>query len=342
MTADAFKIREAVDADLDGLPDDHARAELRANPRGWRGVAATHRGRLVGFWGAKALPVRAQGEDLDLGVFSGCFLDPAYRAAGLHGAFVEMDEAFEAAFEGRGDGRFGGVVGRFAESDWWTLRRLRDFAPIRTEVDLFLEGRPAAPAAASVDVAVRADDARFAAWADPLVVDAVGVRRDGVLMRARERLLVPPRGGAAHGTQVVVRDGRVVAAALFDDATEGVVEIRDWCVPEGDVAAASALLAALFRSSARSFVAPVFARGPWHFFLQRAGFRVRPATWGGAAEPYLVGRAAHPRCEAERLAETWFACAADVCRRPLPPLLAEETVTTPPPAGTRSGSERHG
>jgi hypothetical protein len=341
MTDSPFAVRSAVDADLDALPDAHARAELRTNPAGWRGVAVSHRGRTVGFWGAKTLPMIVRGERVRFGVFAGCFLERAYRSGGLHSVFAEMDETFAELHEGRDEGRFACVVGRFAESDWWTLRRLRDFTPVRTEVDLVLEGVAARRASATDEKATRADDALFAHWTEPLSPDEIGVVRDGPLMHAREKLLVPPQGGPAHGTRVVVRDGRVVAAALFDDSQDGVAEIRDWCVPEGDDSAAKALLDALFASRAPAMVAPVFGRSPWLLFLQRAGFQVRPAAWGGEREPYLVARSSHPRCDAERLAETWFVTAADVCRFPMPPCQIPEPVTTPPPAGTRSGSDRH-
>jgi hypothetical protein len=339
----SFRIRNIEPRDLPAIAaQDPARPwlvdELAGDPAGYGGVVVEHRGAVVGCWAARRLPVVVRGDRLDFGVMAACFLAPEYRTGGLHSVFVEADEAFESEWQGREPGRFACVVGRFAESDWWTLRRLRGFAPIRTETDLFAADARALRVPASSERAVALDDDACARWIAPLVPGDCAVVRDGARMRVRR--------GRAGTLLAVLRDGAPAACAVVSEGPpepDGTParDVRDWCVAEDDASAAAALLAAAVDGATGAVRFPVFARSPWALELQRAGFRVRPSTWGGTVEPYLAARSSHPRCDPEWLAENWFATGADVCRYPMGVCQNPETVVTAPPAGTRSGAERH-
>ncbi len=334
----SFRIRPASPADLAavaaGSPARPWTLEELSGPDGFRGVLAEHRNRVVGFWGARVQPMSVRGDVLLFGVLAGCFLEAPYRTGGVHSAFIEMDETFASLFEGREPDRFASVVGRPAESDWWLLRRMRGFTPIRTETELVLPDVRTAVVASSEERAVIYGAAECARWTRPLLVGEAAPIRDGVRMLAR-------RGddGVLH---CVERDGVPVAAAVARTSADGAVDVVDWCVAEHDESSASALLAAVLADRKGEARFPVFGRSPWTSWLQRAGFRSRPSTAGGPSEPYLAARSVHPRCDAEWLAEHWFATAADVCRYPMEPCQIEEDAVFPPPPGTRAGSERHG
>lgn len=334
----SFRIRPAIPADLKsvaaGTPGRPWTCEELSGPDGFRGVLAEHRGRTVGFWGGRVQPMSVRGDVLLFGVLAGCFLEAPYRTGGVHSAFIEMDEMFASLYEGREPDRLACVVGRPAESDWWLLRRMRGFTPIRTETDLFLPDVRAAVVAASSERAVTYGDAECARWTRPLLVGEAAPVRDGVRMQARR--------GDDGALYCVERDGAPVAAAIARTAADGAVDVVDWCVPEHEEGMAAALLAAVLDGRKGEARFPVFGRSPWTSWLQRAGFRSRPATWGGPSEPYLAARSNHPRCDAEWLAEHWFATAADVCRYPMDACQIEEDAVFPPPPGTRAGSERHG
>jgi hypothetical protein len=149
------------------------------------------------------------------------------------------------------------------------------------------------------------------------------------------------RAGDDGAVYAVLRDERPIGAAICRPADDGGRDVVDWCAPEQEDDVAAALLAAVLDGARGAVRFPVFGRSPWNGLLQRAGFRCRPSAWGGAVEPYLACRAAHPRCDAEWLAEQWFATAADVCRLPLEACQIVEDSVFPPPPGTRAGRERH-
>jgi hypothetical protein len=327
----AFDVRPATQNDLDllsGRPDvaPHALDDLRARKDGWRGIAAFHRGRLVGFRAARTTTLRNGADRYACGVFTVNFLEETYRAGGAHAAFVEIDEAFEEAFEGRGDGRYAVVVGRIDESDFWFLRAHRGFAPVRTDVDLVLDRAESARLRASDATVVPFDASRKDAFATPLAFGEIATERDFAEVAARAR------GGKAF--LVLDASGAPRAVAITRDSG-GEREIVDWAVAEGDEPAADALLLAAIEGARGVVRVPAFCRSPWLLHFQRAGFRVRPSVRGGVVEPYVAARATIPRLSADKLGEHWCATAADVPAEPLPRGAFEVDVVDPPPPGTR-------
>ena len=116
------------------------RRALEANPAGSSGVVAEDaRGTLVGHLGVTHVPMLVEGATATFGRICASWVYPLFRTAGVHSAFAELDDAFREAVEGK---TVVAAYGTFADRDWWTLRRMREFFPVRTEVVLH---RPAAP-----------------------------------------------------------------------------------------------------------------------------------------------------------------------------------------------------
>ncbi len=337
-----FNIRPSTEADLDGIARGFASATARpfenvrhmighalgGNPFGCSSIVAEDSsGRIVGHLGASHVPMQIGEHEMTFGRLFGCWTDELYRVGGIHGSFVAMDETFAEYAEA--GGRVHAVFGLVHESDWWFLRRVRDFKPVRTEIRAV---RLPAPFQTQCDLDVRRlTSDELDRLPRRTAARSIDVRRDGALMRFRTSN--PWRDDFVLG--VVDRDGSVRGHAIVRPRGE-VVIVMEFRVPPEDEVAAHALLGAVIGTGERRVEAPSFARSPWLLTFARAGFRVAPED--GA---YLGIRAASPRVNAEALAEEWDAAAADLGRAPQPRFIHAEDIVVPPPLGTTSGRDKH-
>jgi hypothetical protein len=336
-----FRIRTAAAADLDAIVDGFAHAcgkpadavgpkvrwGLARNPAGSSGVVAEDaRGRMVAHFGVTHVPVTVEGAPLVFGRVYASWVDPAFRTAGVHSAFAEIDEAFRESFEGKA---IEATFGTFADADWWTLRRMRDFAPVRTDLRLVRAAAPHQAEPPAVDAATAPSEA-LAGWEAPLDGGACATRRDGALLAFR--LGGPHASDRAH---VTTRGGRAAGIAVTRDLPDRRL-VLDFTVPQGDEDSARALLDRVVGDGSVAVVLDWFSRSPWFLLAQRKGFRAEAGDL-----PYLAARTARGTAEADWLREHWHVAAADVGLHPLPRMLADEEIVTSPPIGTSTGRERH-
>jgi hypothetical protein len=335
-----FQVRIAAAADLDAIVEGFARAcgkppsavaakvrwALLENPAGSSGVVASDaRGRVVAHLGATHVPMVIEGADVLFGRVYASWVDPAFRTAGVHSAFAEIDDAFRESFEGK---TLAATFGVFADGDWWTLRRLRDFSPVRTE--LRLVRAPASPSREAPRVALASRGSVLAGFGGRIDGGPCAARRDSGVLRFR---LGGPHS-ADHGW-AALRDGLPSGIAVVrDGAAERTV--HDFTDTDGDGDAAAALLDEVIGDGSRRGTLDWFSRSPWLLLSQRKGFRVAPGDL-----PYVAVRTARAAHEAHWLMEHWRLAAADVGLHVLPPMLASEEIVTSPPVGTLTGRERH-
>jgi hypothetical protein len=336
-----FHVTPASGADLDAIVEGFARAcgrpaeaiaakvrwGLEGNPSGWSGVVARDaRGKVVGHFGVTHVPMSIDGKDVLFGRAYASWVEPELRTAGVHSAFAEMDDAF------REHGASNGVAasfGVFADGDWWTLRRIRDWEPVRTELTLVRPPAPHRETPGLVELAAFTP-AALAAWDGAIDQGPCASRRDGKVLAFR--LGGPHAGDRAWA---VLRGGRPAAVAAVREGAAGRV-VLDFAVPEGDEEAAAALLDRVIGDGSVAVRLDWFSRSPWFLLAQRRGFRAAPGDLA-----YLALRAAKPGIEAHWLMENWRVTAADVGLHALPRMLASEDVVTSPPIGTLTGRERH-
>jgi hypothetical protein len=336
----ALEIRAAVDADADAIAAGFARAcgkdpplvrervrwALTGNPAGWTGVVAVHGGAgIVAHLGASHVPMLVEGRPETFGRLFASWVAPEYRIAGVHSLFCRMDDAFDAAARATG---LAAVFCALAEGDWWTLRRLRGFEGVRTELLLARAPRSHAPRAAGLPV-VRFGPENAATLGQGPALGPCHARRDAqsVLFRT---------GGPyrADGAWTCVRDGRAAGLAIVRDAG-GRRTVLDFAVPEGDEEAAAALLDCAIGDGSREVLLPWFSRSPWFLAAQRAGFRAMPCDL-----PTVGVRPTAARLVATWLMQHWHLAAADVGLRPPPRMLADEEAVTTAPEGTLTAKDR--
>jgi hypothetical protein len=334
-----FEIRRAVAEDLGAIAAGFARScgkppeavepkvrwALGANPAGWSGVVAVDaRGAIVAHLGVSHVPMSVGGESVVFGRHYASWVDESVRIAGVHAPFAEIDDAFREAFEGTA---FAASYGLFQDSDWWTLRRLRDFAPVRTEITL---ERPPRPYRADGAGAALARVTAEALGGGAIPLGGAAARRDAATLLFRT-------GGpwSRDSAWLAVRDGRPAGVAIWRDEAGSRV-VLDLSVPAGDEDAARALLDLVIGDGSCRVHLPFFTRSPWFLLAQRKGFRAAASDL-----PYLVVRPSRARSDASALMETWHFGAADVGLRALPAMLAVEEVVTAAPIGTVAARERH-
>jgi hypothetical protein len=338
---EGFHVRTATNEDLPAIAAGFARAcgkpreaieekvgwALGSNPAGWSGVVAVDaRSGIVAHLGASHVPMVIEGEPVVLGRVYASWVDPLLQIAGVHNGFGELDDAFREAFEGSA---ILATYGMFADSDWWTLRRLRDFAPVRSEIVLERAAAPHRPDPKRAEP-VRLGPESLRSFGDGLVLGGCHARRDATTLAFRTG--GPYRSDVAW---VASRDGRLSGVLVYrDSATERVV--LDLAVHADDEGGARALLDLAIGDGSRKVRLPSFSRSPWFLLAQRKGFRV-----AGFDLPYLVIRPSKARTEGSGLMETWHVGAADVGLRALPQMLAREEVVTAAPSGTVAARERH-
>src|SRR4029078_1766720 len=122
-----------------------------------------------------------EGAPVTFGRICASWVDPLVRTAGVDSAFAEIDHAFRESVEGK---TVVAAYGTFADGDWWTLRRMREFFPVRTEVVLH---RPAAPhrtGATHVETVAATPDALLG-WSAPLDLGPCAARHDGATLSFR-------------------------------------------------------------------------------------------------------------------------------------------------------------
>jgi hypothetical protein len=334
-----FEIRPAVAADLDAIAAGFARecakpvagiaARLRwafaSNPAGWTGFVAARGAEVVAHLGASHVPVIVSGRPA---VFARVFqpwVAPPFRVAGVHGLFGQLDDHLRQALEAAS---IDGAYGIFVEHDWWTLRRLRDFEPVRTELVLVRPASLHRPAAADGGV-VRVTPESAALLA--------GGIRAGECHAVRDASTVAFRTGGPYRHDagwMVVRDGRAAGLAIFRDSGARRT-ILDLACPADDEACARALFDAAIGDGSREVALPWFSRSPWWLVAQRLGFRAAPFDL-----PFLGFRSAGARIQASWLMRHWHVGAADVGLGPPPRMLATEETVTTAPAGTRTAKDR--
>jgi hypothetical protein len=336
-----LQIRPSTREDLDAIASGFAHAcgkpgslvaekvrwALGGNPAGSSGVVAVDpRGEIVAHLGVSHVPMRLQSEDHLFGRVYGAWVDPILRVAGVHGPFQEIDGMFRETYEGT---LLSAIYGTFAELDWWTLRRTREFVPIRTDVTLRRAKGTHRAEATSAKVA-RATPDGLAAWTEPLDLGACASRRDGGTTAFRT-------GGpyASDVALIASVSGRPAGLAIFRDLGPNRV-VLDFAVPTLDEDCARALFDHVIGDGSREVRLPGFTRSPWFLLAQRKGFRaIREEP------PYLVCRPAKPKAAPEWLMEHWCATAADMGLLALPSLLAAEEIVTSAPIGTLAGRERN-
>jgi hypothetical protein len=335
-----FEIRPATNDDCDAIAAGFAQAcgkplaavlekvrwAFASNPSGWSGVVATVAGsRMAAHFGVSHVPMVLHGDPVVFGRVYAPWVEPGLRVAGVHGAFFEMSGIFRELFEGTS---IAATFGVFADADWWTLRRLTEFEPVRTELLLVRRPGPHRAHAGAIEIA-RVTPEALAEWTAPLALGACHARRDGGTVGFR--LGGPYRGDAAW---MAVREGRPAGLVAVRDAGD-VRTILDLSVPEGDEEAAHALLDAAIGDGSREIRVPWFTRSPWFLLAQRKGFRAVASDL-----PYVGIRSPRARLQASWLMQHWDAGAADLGLRAPPRMLAsEETVTTAPP-GTLTARDR--
>jgi hypothetical protein len=300
---------------------------LGRNPAGSSGVVAVDaRGAVVAHFGVTHVPTDVEGAALTFGRVYASWVDPLLRTAGVHSAFAETDDAYRELFEGKG---VDATYGVFADADWWTLRRMRDFAPVRTDLTLVREPAPHRAEPAPVEV-VSSSPGATAGWDAPLDGGPCAARRDpGVLAF---RLGGPHSADVAH---VASRAGRPAGIAVVRSAGARRV-VLDFTAPAGDEDCARALFDRVIGDGSLPVSLDWFSRSPWFLLAQRMGFRAVAVDL-----PYLAVRAPRGGVEAHWLREHWHVTPADVGLHPLPRMLASEEIVTSPPVGTLAGRERH-
>lgn len=313
----------------------HMAALRRAGDAGWSGVVARDaHGSVVATLAAVHVPFVAQGRPATFARLTACWVHPAYVTGGLHSVFVEMDETFAEAFESsQGIAVLFGIV---EESDWWFLRRFRDFVPVRTTVRLQApaSGTPVAEASDGDVNVIEPDAGSLAGSPDTLDLGECTAVRSGVTLAVRLH-------AAGPGARVFVarRAGVTVGAAITAPAAaDGTLELVDWAVPEGDVPVARRLWDAAITACGAPVLIENAGAGPWVLFFQRNGCRV-----AAGPERYLIARKSVNRLHAEWLAEHWALTTADVGGKATAEgtLSAGEAAVAPPPPGTLTGSDRH-
>jgi hypothetical protein len=244
----------------------------------------------------------------------------------VHSAFSEIDDAFRELVEGKA---LAATYGLFSDPDWWTLRRMRDFAPVRT--DLRLVRQPAPVHREKTAAEVISGPAALAEWHPPQVESTGCTTR-------RDRAFVEFRTGGPHSSDrvhVVMREGRPAGLAIVRDLPGGRV-VLDFEVADGQEDSARVLLAAVVGDGSVAVTLDWFSRSPWFLLAQRKGFRALPSDLA-----YLVARAGRGGPDAEWLGEHWRLATADVGRHALPAMLQGEEIVTSAPVGTLTGRERH-
>jgi hypothetical protein len=336
-----FTIRRAAPGDLDAIVAGFARAcdrpegpiaakirwGLEGNPAGWTGVVGVDGGgRLVAHLGATHVPATADGRPMTFGRIYASWVDPRVRTAGVHSAFAEIDDAFAEACH---ESSLAAAYGVFADPDWWTLRRMRDFAPVRTELGLVRSPGPHRADRPLVEVVTGSADV-VSAWDAPLDGGPCATRRDSALLAFR--LGGPHAADRAH---VASRAGRPSGIAIVRDAPAGRV-VLDFTVPEGDEESARALFDRVVGDGSVPVRLDWFSRSPWFLLAQRTGFHVRSTDL-----VHLGVRAPRGAIDAHWLMEHWRLAQADLGLHALPGMLASEEIVTSPPIGTLTGRERH-
>jgi hypothetical protein len=336
-----FHVRPATPDDVDGIVAGFARAcgrpaaavapkiewGLARNPAGSSGVVAIDaRGVLVAHWGVTHVPTMVEGEALTFGRLYASWVDPPLRTAGVHCAFAEIDDAFRELFEGKS---VAATYGVFADADWWTLRRMREFFPVRTDLTLVREPGPHRPGPSAVEV-VSGSRAALAGWEGALDGGPCAARRDSAVLGFR--LGGPHSSDVAH---VALRGGRPAGIAVVREGG-GRRVVLDFTAPAGDEDCARTLFDRVVGDGSVAVSLDWFSRSPWLLLAQRSGFRAVALDL-----PYLGVRSRRGGVEAHWLMEHWHVTPADVGLHPNPRLLAEEEIVTSPPVGTLTGRERH-
>ena len=253
-----------------------------------------------------------------------CYIEPAYRTAGVHSLFVALDDLFRQTFEIRE--RLAAVFGQWDEADWWHLRRARGHDAVATSMDL---QRPAGePVRALGDDGVSVTQGVDGPMsATSLDVGRCGVRHDGAFDVWRTS--VP---GRSDRLWQAWRAGERTGVAITRDA-DSARWILDWAVSPEDSESARRLLHAVLVDT-RTPVRTRFwtSDAATLLLFQEAGFVVLAGP-----EVYLSVRSVLPHVHQLWLSETWHVTLADAGCRPMPRLTVGEPSVYPPPAGTPAG-----
>ena len=276
----AFEIRAAGPGDVDAIaagfarecakPADAIAQRVRwaftGNPAGWTGVVATRAGELVAHLGASHVPMIVSGRRALFARIFAPWVAVTYRVAGVHALIGQLDERFQDALQ---SASIGGAYGTFGEEDWWTLRRLFGFEPLRTELELVRPPRRHAQSPGAREL-VRLADASPDVLVDGIAGGACHALRDRTSVAFRTS--GPYRGDTAW---VVSRGGRAGGLAIVRDTPACRIALDFFC-PEDDEAAALALFDAVIGDGSREIRLPWFSRSPWWLAAQRLGFRAEP------------------------------------------------------------------
>ena len=336
-----LEIRPATASDWHAVADGFARVThgdakrlraklahaMRDNPHGASAIIAVDTGgHVVGHLGVTHVPMRIRGEPRLFGRFYACFVDPLYRTGGVHGLFVELDEAFRAAFEVRD--RLAAVYGQWDELDWWFLRHRRGHKAIATSIDLCRGTADPLPTGA-LRITGDDDQPTSSGSLDPGECDVR--REDGF---DAWRAAVP--GSSDRRWRAWRGDALAGIAITRDRAGERL--LLDWAVAPDDDEAGRALLAAAVGDGHTPVRARFWTSDTFTMTLfQAAGFT---ATAG--AEVHLSVRTVLPAVDYLWLSESWHVTMADAGVRPMPRLTIGEPIVYPPPPGTADGRGRYG
>lgn len=340
-----FEVRVASATDGDGVAAGYARVSnrdvglvrekiahaLRDNPQGGSSIVAVDAsGRVIGHLGVTHVPMQVKGEPHLFGRFYACFIEPAYRAGGVHSLFNEIDRVFQEEFEVRE--RLAAVFGQWDEVDWWFLRHTRGHKAVATSIDLCHPADRPVPGGSGGDEIVITNVHDAAVSAARLDVGECGVRRDGGF--DAWRAAVP--GESDRGWQAR-RAGEPAGVAITRDRG-GERLILDWAVAPDDAETGHALLRAVVDDARTPVRARFWTSDRFTLTLfQDAGF---VAVAG--SEAYLSVRTVLPSINHLWLSEEWQVTMADAGVRPLPRLTIGEPIVYPPPPGTVDGRGRYG
>jgi hypothetical protein len=304
---------------------------MEENPHGCSSLVAVDTGgRVVGHLGVSHVPMQVKGEPCIFGRFNACFIDPAYRAGGVHSLFFELDRLFQEEFEV--PERLAAVFGQWDEVDWWFLRHLRGHKALATSIDL-CRAAEASPAPRSGDEGLRIT--RVLDGPAPTARLHGGechVRREGRFDAWRAAF----PGASDLGWQAW-RGSELAGVAVTRDRG-GERLILDWALAPGDADTGHALLRALVGAArtpvrARFWTSDLFTLT----LFQDAGFSVFAGS-----EAHLAVRTVLSQINHLWLSQTWQVTLADAGVKPLPRLTVGEPIVYPPPPGTLDGHGRYG
>lgn len=340
-----FEIRVAQPGDWDGIAEGYARASERdarlvrqklahsmeENPHGCSSLVAVDTdGRILGHLGVSHVPMLLKGEPHLFGRFNACFIDPAFRAGGVHSLFFELDRLFQAEFEV--PERLAAVFGQWDEIDWWFLRHLRGHKALATSIDLGHAGEPSlAPRSGGERIRItRADDGAIPTAG--LCHGDCHVRREGRF--GAWRAAFP---GASDLHWQAWRGSELAGVAITRDRG-GERLILDWALAADDADVGHALLGALIGAArvpvrARFWTSNLFTLT----LFQDAGFRV-----SAGSETHLAVRTVLSQINHLWLSQEWQVTLADAGVKPPPRLTVGEPIVYPPPPGTLDGHGRYG